>query len=215
MSGTNAKVPRWLCLMRRGAEQFKLYLDSRRKKTIISDHGVEVQRWLRVLRGGTEQYDSYIACIREEARDNNLSLEDIGTSEAELEELRFLGCKTAAREWLRFLRNGTRQYESFLAYFRQEVADGNFSLADFGTSEKELEKLRLLGCRIAALYSLRYLRNGTGHPEWYIDSVRTEARKGDFLLAEIGTSEEELASFTPVQVFRGPDGIFEHSVPIM
>ena len=43
-----------------------------------------------------------------------------------------------ARKWLGFLRDGTDQYQSYLDYLRKEVERGGFSLADIGTSEKEL-----------------------------------------------------------------------------
>jgi len=45
---------------------------------------------------------------------------------------------------------------------------------------------------------LGYLRNGTDQYDSFIGHVREEARKGNLSLADIGTSEEELASFLKV-----------------
>ena len=50
--------------------------------------------------------------------------------------------KTAAVEWLGFLRDGTSQYDSFIGYVRKELEKGKLSLADIGTSEEELAELR-------------------------------------------------------------------------
>ena len=47
---------------------------------------------------------------------------------------------------------------------------------------------------------LDYLRNGTDQYDSFIGYVREEARKGNLSLADIGTSEEELASFAKVPV---------------
>ncbi len=48
--------------------------------------------------------------------------------------------------WLGYLRDGTDQYDSFIGYVRREAHKGNLSLADIGTSEEELEELRVKGC---------------------------------------------------------------------
>ena len=45
---------------------------------------------------------------------------------------------------------------------------------------------------------LGYLRNGTDDYDSYISYVREEVNKGNLSLADIGTSEEELASFAQV-----------------
>lgn len=48
-----------------------------------------------------------------------------------------------AQKWLAYLREGTDQYDPFIGYVREEARKGNLSLADIGTSEKELEELRV------------------------------------------------------------------------
>ncbi|MEX0918619.1 MAG: hypothetical protein WDZ85_01490, partial [Candidatus Paceibacterota bacterium] len=75
---------------------------------------------------------------------------------------------------------------------------GNLSLADIGTSEEELAELWVKGCTTKAHKWLGHLRNGTDQYDSFIGYVREEARKGNLSLADIGTSEEELASFAKV-----------------
>jgi hypothetical protein len=97
-----------------------------------------------------------------------------------------------AQKWLEPLRHGTFLYESFIANVREEAQKGNLSLADIGTSEKELEELRIKGCKVAARDWLSHLRRGTDHYDLNIALVRNEAQKGSFTLEDIDTSEDEL-----------------------
>ncbi len=116
----------------------------------MSDNKARVQQWLGYLRESTYDGWMWIIYIREELRKGSLSFADIGTSEEELEELRVKGCKIAAQELLGFLRSGTDQYDFFIGLVREEARRGNFSLADIGTSEEELEELRAKGFEIIA-----------------------------------------------------------------
>lgn len=99
-----------------------------------------------------------------------------------------------AAEQLKFLRGGTPYYEESLKIFREEVQAGNLSLADdLKTSEEELKRLRLLGCKVTALGWLRYLREGTEQHEAFLKYFRQEVQKGSLSLADdLKTSEEEL-----------------------
>ncbi len=49
--------------------------------------------------------------------------------------------KERAKNCLHFLQIGFTPYDSLLVRLLQEVTDGNLSLADIGTSEKELKSL--------------------------------------------------------------------------
>ena len=97
-----------------------------------------------------------------------------------------------AQKWLNYLRDGTSEYETVLGHLRGEVRKGNLLLADIGTSEEELKQLRVKGCKVSAQKWLSYLRQGNGSYEECINLLRIEVRKGNLLLADIGTSEEEL-----------------------
>ncbi len=54
-------------------------------------------------------------------------------------------CKKLAQKWLGFLRNGYSPdaYGLLLYSLREELGEGSLSLADIGTSEEELEELRV------------------------------------------------------------------------
>ena len=94
------------------------------------------------------------------------------------------------------LRGGTILYDGLIGRVRKEAREGNFSLADIDTSEDELAQLRIRGFKISARHWLCLLREGTEICRWYIGRIRKAAREGNFSLADIGTSEDELASFT-------------------
>ena len=59
----------------------------------MSDHGLEAQKWLGYLRNGTDMYEDYIDYLRSEVKKGGLTLQDIGTSEEELKELRIKNMK--------------------------------------------------------------------------------------------------------------------------
>lgn len=103
-------------------------------------------------------------------------------------------------EWFiehpRFLHDGEEAYDWFIYHIRKEAREGNFSLADIDTSEDELAQLRIRGFKISARHWLCLLREGTEICRWYIGRIREVARECDIPLADIGTSEDELASFT-------------------
>lgn len=122
-----------------------VHFKAEEKIIVKTQHEVEAQEWLNYLRDGTDMYDSFIGHLRKEIDRGNLSLADIGTSEEELEQLRVKGCKVSAQNWLSYLRDGVDAYDFFVGRLRKEVSKGNLSLADIGTSEEELEQLRVKG----------------------------------------------------------------------
>jgi hypothetical protein len=152
----------------------------------------EAQKWLKRLRSGIEHYEICLGFLLEEAQKGGLTLEDIGTSKEELEQLRIKGCKAEARRWLEYLRSGTGHYDTFLKYLREEVQRGGLTLEDVGTSEEELEQLRIKYFKANAQYWLEYLRSGTGHYDLSLKYLREEVQKGGLTLEDIGTSEKEL-----------------------
>ena len=102
----------------------------------MTDHKKEAQDWLVILRRGSQQYD-VIRHVRDHAREGNFSLADIGTSEDELDDLRVKSLKMAAQSWLVILRRYDTDKYNAIKYIRDFVREGNFSLADIGTSEEE------------------------------------------------------------------------------
>ncbi len=108
--------------------------------------------------------------------------------------------KSQIRKWLIILRCGTSIYHLLIVWIREDVHYWGFSLAEIGTSEEELEKLRVLGCKTMAKELLDTLRKGTTNTisninikyNELIHYIRSGVLKKNFSLAEIGTSEEEL-----------------------
>ena len=55
--------------------------------------------------------------------------------------------KIGAEGFLKTLRRGTDMAEDFIGYVRAALAKGGLTLADIGTTEQELEQLRIKGCK--------------------------------------------------------------------
>ncbi len=66
-------------------------------------------RWLKELRAGTSRYADFLKYMAEDVERGRYTLDELGTSEAEFEELRKLGCLSAATEALEELRAGPSQ----------------------------------------------------------------------------------------------------------
>lgn len=58
------------------------------------------------------------------------------------------------RWWLKPLRAGTAQYQTYLRLLRQKLEQEGFTLEDIGTSEEELSKIRTTGDIKAASLTL-------------------------------------------------------------
>lgn len=102
----------------------------------------EAMKWLGYLRGDINEYNKdCLQFLREEIADGGLTLEDIGTSEKELEEFRIKIHRFSAKKYLEYLRDGTEQYKNYLQFLREEIAEGGLTLEDIGTSEEELSRL--------------------------------------------------------------------------
>jgi hypothetical protein len=92
------------------------------------------------------------------------------------------------------LRRGTSNYGGELRALRQQLTNGGLTLADIGTSEEELEQLRVLGCKTVATNHLNNLRRGSSSLDYELRGLRQQLTNGGLTLADIGTSEEELES---------------------
>lgn len=105
-------------------------------------------------------------------------------------------CKNRAMDWLRLLRTGTRFYENYLQYLANDVRNGGFTLSDIGTSDEELERLRVMGCKAKAQHGLSLLRRDPVYFDctYIIYWIREELASGNLSLSDINTTEEEFAS---------------------
>jgi len=155
------------------------------------------QEWLDCIRGRKYKYDVCVVYLRQVLKNSGFSLADIGTTEAELEELRIDYFKTAAQAQLKCLRDGTSGYKRHMQLLYQEVKNGNLSLIYIGTDDLEIMGLCIKGCKIAAEMWLDCLRKRNSHFHAYLEHLRAELHNSLLLLEDIGTSEEELASLAP------------------
>ncbi len=153
------------------------------------------QTCLDDLREGSIEYRLHLSKFRELVRQGGLTLAEFPTSEVELESLRIKGCKTSATYFLEKLRPGVNSWWLFLSCLRRECTEGRFTFAVIGTSEEELEQLRIKGCKTAAQMCLEHLRRGSDRDVVFLEQLRKQLRLGDLSLADIGTNAAELASF--------------------
>jgi len=77
-----------------------------------------------------------------DAEKSNYSLEELGTSKAELEALRARCAKAAAKRYLSLLRKGAPGARWSYYSLRTEMELGGFSAEAIGTSEAELRGFR-------------------------------------------------------------------------
>lgn len=151
--------------------------------------------WLAHLREGTILYSMFLKYLRDDLKCGNLTPEDIGTNEKELEKILVDGCKRDAMTSLEALRKGTHQYAMCLHFLRTDLERGNLTLKSIGTDEDELEKLRVKGCRMAALVWLGHLRSShLKHNKEYNFFMREELRKSGLTLTDINMNEEQVAA---------------------
>lgn len=149
--------------------------------------------YLEYFRGSAAMSPKYlIELLQSGVQNGEFTLEDVGTSEEELREFQINDCKRVAQEELAVLREGTEDYSIILRNIQVQVQKGGFTLEDIGTSEQELEELRVKCSRILAQKYLESLRLGVIDPELYIDYLETGVQRGRFTLKEMETNEEEL-----------------------
>lgn len=96
-----------------------------------------------------------------------------------------------SNHWLISLRKGTHSYEAALRYVREEVSKSGLHFEDFGTSEKELNELELLGGITAAKMWIDYFRKDPRN-DGFLELATKEMVKHNLQLKDIGTSIREI-----------------------
>lgn len=114
------------------------------------------------------------------------------------------GYLAAARECLVELRQGTRNGWVLVQKMRQYISDGGICLRDLGTNTEEICALVEEGAKIRAFTLLRELREEGWDKAEFVSVIRESVAEANCSLADIGTSEQELASFgdTPANLFE-------------
>ncbi len=155
----------------------------------------KARRILRQLRNGAALYEYFLRCLRISCETGGFTLHDIGTDEEELKAILVNGFKRDAMVFLEALRHGSYLYEKTIVYLRIAMKGGNFTLETLGSSEEELERLRVKGCKTAALLYLGELRSPIlSHNRESEAMMREELKKGGLTLEDIGMNEKQVAA---------------------
>ena len=97
-------------------------------------------RWVETLRNGTALYEMYIQHLTYDLQAYGLTLESIGTSQAEFAVFRRLGCMVLANECLIRLRTADYPFRE-LAFecFVSQIRKGQLALKEIGTDMNEVK----------------------------------------------------------------------------
>lgn len=161
---------------------------------------VQAKKWLNVARERARKncIDSEIELVREYAGKAGVTLESIGISEQELEQLPGEIHIARARHWLKKARKEARAHivDTHIDAIRECVVCAEITMELIGTSEQELKRLLVKGYIAGAR---RYLRDARKEAKKYnvafahdICYIRKYVKKAGATLKSIGTSEEEL-----------------------
>ncbi len=102
----------------------------------------------------------------------------------------------AARMCLEELRKGTPRAQTIAESLRQHALAARISLGDIGTDVDELDALIKNGTKVRAMIFLRTLREEGRDIADFIPMIRECIAEAGCTLADIGTSEEELAKYS-------------------
>lgn len=121
-----------------------------RKTTTISNREKHMKRaktWLGCLRREEYPYNLYLQLLHEEVKDGRFMLDDIETSEEELEELCKKGAGVAAKVWLGHIQKNPG-HPGYTHFLKEEIEKGCLTLADIGTTMEELFQLAPMAANI-------------------------------------------------------------------
>ena len=160
-----------------------------------------VDDWLKLMHGrfsSVHDHDVYANYLREDLAAAGLKLGDTGMSETALAKLRVQVATACAKGWLERLEEGVKslvRFDSFVRYLMVDLDEGGLTLRNLGTSQKRLRQLRQEAGRRSAEACLALLRRGVGCPSIHADTLRADLKAVRLKLADIETSEAEMASF--------------------
>lgn len=154
------------------------------------------------LKGPLERYtyQSHVEEMSKNLSDLGFKLEDVGTNEVELEELRIKCIKQSAKLCLDRLRDGAGYGAMFntskeeIEKMRGYLKEGNLTLEDIDVNEEKLEELRKKYCLTTAKKTLDRIRRGEyprGKNEWWevFDSCSAE---GGFSIKDVEPEMDEI-----------------------
>ena len=99
----------------------------------------KAQEYLNELRKHPENYSTYAVAIRTGISRGEYTLADLGITESALTELERTGRIAKAQEYLNELRKHPEAYRSYVPAIRWGLDRGDYTVAEIGVTEKELE----------------------------------------------------------------------------
>jgi DNA repair ATPase RecN len=115
------------------------------RQLLLKGYKAEAEKWLQVARKHCtiKNVDCEVEVVREYVEKARIKLEDIGTSEEELEKLLRTGYQAEAEKWLRLARERctNQNVDSEVELVRKYVEKAGIKLENIETSKDELEKL--------------------------------------------------------------------------
>lgn len=130
--------------------------------------------------GAGNIYEDYIRCIREDLVCLMMSLADVNLSETKINEFRMFWCRESAIDYLESrLRTGIAggNYDYFVEQMREELYKGKLTLADIGTDEEEIVKLRPLNQKSHLRRLAQDVKTSSGRLEVMYSELFQEAAK--------------------------------------
>jgi hypothetical protein len=156
----------------------------------------EAQKWLGLARGSLRDKTVAVGYVYQHAHQAGATLEDLGTSEEELANMRKVGHRQEAAFWLNLARERCCEEDvtSLIGYLREHASKAGITLADLGTSEEELAGLLKTGHQQEAAKWLRFIRERAPRSDItsLIGYLREHASKAGITLADLGTWEADL-----------------------
>ncbi len=144
------------------------------------------------IREGTSEFEYLISWINHGVRKNYFTLEDIGTSEEELQSLLTSNCKMLAQEDLNLLRTKNPYYDIHIRSLELQVEKGNISLEDIGTSEKELKQLKLEGAKLLVQQYIAHVKSEIISYDCFINFLKERIQDEGLALEDVGINEKVL-----------------------
>ncbi len=171
------------------------------KGLLDTGYKAEAIKWLELTRERSQKsnMDSHVGYIREYVEKAGVTLEDIGTNEAEIAGLLKTSYIAEATKWLQLTRErvNSGSMDSHVGYIREYVEKAGVTLEDIGTNEAEIAGLLKTSYIAEARTWLNLARERADKQniESEIGYLRQYAKLAGVSLEDLGTTETELKKF--------------------
>ena len=176
----------------------------------------EIRTIVKKMRGtvSREFFDYAHERLSDLVERGGFTLEEFGVDAEELRTLRRHACLTTALFWrTRLLKGVPEQYDNYIEYLHNELAEGGYTLTDpdVGSSEEEIALCRVRGRELTAKKYLREMRLTFAQHGYVYSRDLTHFREEvtdemhPLSLKRLGTTADEVEKFSSVKI-RGSRG---------